>query len=143
MNELAQIPVESALAWGVCARFGSEDLLRATTGGRPTVNALEMMELPIRPVDKLWLVMRLPVLPLVVLGGATMRMTGDLPVGYLTHPRGREAVLEAVKRGDYFGASRHINACQKELNGRSSEDVAERQLAILKEEIHVWLASPS
>ena len=53
-RELPTVDPRIIWEWGVCDTYRDEKFLRDLTGGKEQVNALEVLALDIRPVDKLW-----------------------------------------------------------------------------------------
>jgi hypothetical protein len=134
--------------WGVCATYRDPDYLQRVVGKRDALDAKDVLELPIRPVDKLWVLMRLDLLPIEVLQRATERILVAVPApGDATdHQNARERARLAAdcrKSGDYWGVSRHVSATVKRMALRASTEEHQRQLQILTEEIAQWLKQES
>jgi hypothetical protein len=144
MKRLPTVRSKDIWSWGVCREYRDSAHLDRVTSGRVACDAEDVLKLPIRDVDKLWVLLRTEMLPVKVLERVSDRITAVLPSDPDAAPDGtaRERgrlIAKRRKAQDYWGVSRHTTAVLDRLNLSVPTDEHARQITILTEEIRRWL----
>lgn len=141
--------------WGVCETYRDAEFLRNLMKGKEEVDAVDVLALDIRPVDKLWALLRKELLPAEVLDAFTSRILAmeDVPADLqIDAARGRingdirkESVREALRKRAHadhrWDVCRHVAAAVKYSGVRNWAQEYDRQLAILVEELERWISN--
>ena len=154
-RELPTVDPRIIWNWGVCETYRDETFLRELMGGKERVNALDVLALDIRPVDKLWALLRKELLPAAVLNQFTTRILvlEDVPAdvqidavrdridGDIKRESVREALRNRMHADHRWDVCRHVAEAVKYSGIRSWEEEYARQIGILIEELDRWLES--
>ena len=142
--------------WGVCDTYRDAEFLRNLMKGKEEVDAMDVLALDIRPVDKLWAVLRKELLPSEVLDAFTSRILAmeDVPAdlqvdaakGRINGDIRKESVRDALRKRAHidhrWDACRHVAAAVKYSGVRNWAQEYARQLAILVEELERSISTP-
>jgi len=141
--------------WGVCETYQDEKFLLDLLGGKEHVSALDVLALDIRPVDKLWALLRKELLPAEVLSAFTTRILvmEDVPPevqvdsvrdridGDIKRESVREALRNRMHPDNRWEVCRHVAAAVKYSGVRGYDEEYARQLNLLIEELDQWIKS--
>lgn len=154
-RELPTVDPRIIWNWGVCETYRDERFLRDLMDGKDQVSALDVLALEIRPVDKLWALLRKELLPAEVLNAFTTRILvmeeipADVQVdavrdridGDIKRESVREALRNRMHPDNRWEVCRHVAAAVKYSGARSYDEEYARQLNVLIEELNRWLES--
>jgi len=152
-RELPTVDPRIIWTWGVCDTYRDEKFLRELLGDKAQVNAFDVLALDIRPVDKLWALLRKELLPAEVLNQFTTRILvmEDVPAalqidavrdridGDIKRESVREALRNRMHPDHRWDVCRHVAAAVKYSGIRNYDEEYARQFDVLVEELNHWL----
>jgi hypothetical protein len=144
MNALPTVNPTVIWNWGVCQKYRDADHLQNVTSGHQQMNAFDVLALPIRDVDKLWVILRTEFLPLEVLNRFCDRLLAAVPndseaAADATALERARMIATRREAHDYWAVSRHTTAVLDRLKLSVPKDEHARQITILTEEMTRWL----